>query len=65
MSDFSFLRQISFFVVINNVAKGEMFLYLKKSSFVEGNNYFLLYCNERCNFSHTHIELNKNRKFAS
>ena len=40
MSDFSLLRQISFFVVINNVAKGEMFLYLKKSSFNEGNNYF-------------------------
>ena len=39
MSDFSSLRQI-FFVVINNVAEGKMFLYLKKSSFVEGNNYF-------------------------
>ena len=27
-------------MVINNVAEGKMFLYLKKSSFVEGNNYF-------------------------
>ena len=48
MSDFSFLRQISFFVVINNVAKGEMFLYLKNSSFVKGSNYFFLYCYQ-CN----------------